>query len=62
MRDAAVVIRGAQGPNPIGGDMGEVSPPLDPAGHTALIRANPTCTILQRAGRRRGGGGTRYFF
>lgn len=46
MRDAQVVIRGLQGLNLVGGDVCEVSPPLDPAGHTALNGANLMFEIL----------------
>jgi guanidinopropionase len=37
MRDAQVMLRGLQ---LMGGDVCEVSPPLDPTGHTALNGAN----------------------
>lgn len=46
MRDAQVVIRGLEGLDVIGGDVCEVSPPLDPAGHTALNAANLMFEIL----------------
>ena len=46
MRDAQVMIRGLQGLNLIGGDVCEVSPPLDPSGHTALNGANLMFEIL----------------
>ncbi len=46
MRDAQVMIRGLQGLNLIGGDVCEVAPPLDPAGHTALNAANLMFEIL----------------
>ena len=46
MRDAQVVLRGLQGLNLIGGDVCEVAPPLDPAGHTALNAANIMFEIL----------------
>ena len=46
MRDAQVMIRGLQGLNLIGGDVCEVSPPLDPTGHTALNGANLMFEIL----------------
>ena len=46
MRDAQVVIRGLGGLDVIGGDVCEVSPPLDPAGHTALNAANLMFEIL----------------
>ena len=34
------IIRGCRGLNLVGGDLVEVSPPLDPVGNTALIGAN----------------------
>ena len=37
---ALEIIRGCKGLNLVGGDLVEVSPPLDPAGNTALIGAN----------------------
>jgi guanidinopropionase len=46
MRDSQVVIRGLQGLDLIGGDVCEVSPPLDQAGHTALNGANLMFEIL----------------
>jgi guanidinopropionase len=46
MRDAQVMIRGLRGLNLIGGDVCEVSPPLDPTGHTALNGANLMFEIL----------------
>ncbi len=46
MRDAQVMIRGLQGLDLIGGDVCEVAPPLDPAGHTALNGANLMFEIL----------------
>lgn len=46
MRDAQVVLRGLMGLNLIGGDVCEVSPPLDPSGHTALNGANLMFEIL----------------
>ncbi|MDH3690263.1 MAG: agmatinase, partial [Gammaproteobacteria bacterium] len=46
MRDAQVMLRGLQGLNLIGGDVCEVSPPLDPTGHTALNGANLMFEIL----------------
>ncbi|MFZ5789607.1 MAG: agmatinase [Pseudomonadota bacterium] len=46
MRDAQVVLRGLMGLNLIGGDVCEVSPPLDPRGHTALNAANLMFEIL----------------
>ncbi len=46
MRDAQVMLRGLQGLALIGGDVCEVAPPLDPAGHTALNAANLMFEIL----------------
>jgi guanidinopropionase len=46
MRDAQVILRGITGIDAIGGDMCEVSPPLDPSGHTALSGANLMFEIL----------------
>jgi guanidinopropionase len=46
MRDAQVMIRGLQGLNLIGGDVCEVLPALDQAGHTALNAANLMFEIL----------------
>ena len=46
MRDSQVIIRGLRGLDVIGGDVCEVSPPLDPAGHTALNAANLMFEIL----------------
>ncbi len=46
MRDAQVILRGLQGLDLVGGDVCEVSPPLDPAGHTALNAANLMFEIL----------------
>ena len=46
MRDSQVVIRGLRGLDLVGGDVCEVSPPLDPAGHTALNGANLMFEIL----------------
>ncbi len=37
---ALEIIRGCRGLNLVGGDLVEVSPPLDPTGNTALIGAN----------------------
>jgi guanidinobutyrase len=37
---ALEIIRGCRGLNLVGGDLVEVSPPLDPVGNTALIGAN----------------------
>jgi guanidinopropionase len=46
MRDAQVMIRGLRGLHLVGGDVCEVSPPLDPTGHTALNGANLMFEIL----------------
>lgn len=46
MRDSQVMIRGLQGLNVIGGDVCEVLPSLDQAGHTALNAANLMFEIL----------------
>jgi guanidinopropionase len=46
MRDAQVMLRGLRGLQLIGGDVCEVSPPLDPTGHTALNAANLMFEIL----------------
>jgi len=46
MRDAQVMLRGLRGLHLIGGDVCEVSPPLDPTGHTALNGANLMFEIL----------------
>ena len=57
MRDAQVMIRGLQGLDLIGGDVCEVSPPLDPQGHTALNAANLMfeilCVVADSVARRR---------
>jgi guanidinopropionase len=58
MRDAQVMLRGFQGLHLIGGDVCEVAPPLDPAGHTALNAANIMfeilCIVADSVARRRG--------
>jgi guanidinopropionase len=46
MRDSQVIIRSLAGLNIVGGDVCEVSPPLDPSGHTALNAANLMFEIL----------------
>ena len=46
MRDAQVMLRELRGLQLIGGDVCEVSPPLDPTGHTALNAANLMFEIL----------------
>jgi guanidinopropionase len=59
MRDAQVVLRGLTGLNLIGGDVCEVSPPLDPQGHTALNGANLMfeilCIVADSVARRKAG-------
>jgi guanidinopropionase len=46
MRDAQVILRSLTGLNIIGGDIVEVSPPLDPSGLTAVHAANLMFEIL----------------
>jgi len=46
MRDSQVMLRGLRGLHLVGGDVCEVSPPLDPTGHTALNAANLMFEIL----------------
>lgn len=46
MRDTQVILRGLAGIDVIGGDVCEVSPPLDPTNHTALNGANIMFEIL----------------
>jgi guanidinopropionase len=46
MRDAQVILRGLRSLDVIGGDVCEVSPPLDPSGHTAVNAANLMFEIL----------------
>ena len=46
MRDAQVILRSLTGLNIIGGDVVEVSPPLDPTGLTAVHAANLMFEIL----------------
>ena len=52
------VLRGLQGLTVIGGDVCEVSPPLDPTGHTALNGANLMfeilCLVAETVARRKG--------
>jgi guanidinopropionase len=45
-REAQALIRGLRGLNLIGGDVVEVAPPYDPAGHTALVAATMMFEIL----------------
>jgi guanidinopropionase len=44
--DAQKMLRGLSGCNLIGGDVVEVSPPLDPSGNTALVGATMMFEIL----------------
>jgi guanidinopropionase len=55
MRDAQVMLRGLRGLQLIGGDVCEVSPPLDPTGHTALNAANLMfeCVVADAVAQRR---------
>jgi len=57
VRDAQVIIRSLQGRNLVGADICEVSPPLDPSGHTAINAANlmfeMLCVIADAIDRRR---------
>jgi guanidinopropionase len=46
MRDAQVILRGLRSLDVIGGDVCEVSPPLDPSGSTAINAANLMFEIL----------------
>ena len=46
MRDAQMMLRSLQSKNIIGGDVCEVSPPLDIPGHTAINGANLMFEIL----------------
>lgn len=46
MRDSQVLLRSLRGLHLLGGDVCEVSPPLDPTGHTALNAANLMFEIL----------------
>ncbi len=46
MRDALVMLRSLKGLNIVGADVCEVSPPLDPSGHTALNAANLMFELL----------------
>jgi guanidinopropionase len=58
-RDAQVMLRGLQGLDLVGGDVTEVSPPLDPTGNTALVGANLLfeilCVLADAVARRKGG-------
>ena len=40
------MIRGLRGLNLVGGDVGEVAPPFDPSGNTALVGATIMFEIL----------------
>jgi guanidinopropionase len=59
MRDAQVMLRSLRGLEIIGGDLCEVSPPLDPSGHTALNGANLMfeilCAMAETVARRKAG-------
>jgi guanidinopropionase len=54
-----VIIRGLEGLDLVGGDVCEVSPPLDPQGHTALNAANLMfeilCVVAEATARRKAG-------
>lgn len=56
MRDVQVILRKLADVNLIGGDVVEVSPPLDPQGHTAVNAANVlfelVCLLAQRRARK----------
>ena len=54
MRDAQVMLRGLRGLQLIGGDVCEVSPPLDPTGHTRPQWGQSDVRDPVRGGRRRG--------
>src|SRR4029453_113100 len=62
MRGGQVMLRGLRGLQLIGGDVCEVSPPLDPTGHTALNAANLMfeilCVVADAVVRRGAGGGS----
>jgi len=60
MRDVQVMLRSLHGLDIVGGDVCEVSPPLDPSGHTALNAANIMFEILcLTAAARKAGGPTK---
>jgi len=46
MRDTQVMLRGLRGLDIVGGDVNEVSPPLDPTGYTALNAAHLMFEVL----------------
>ena len=46
MRDTQVMLRGLRGLDIVGGDINEVSPPLDPSGYTALNAVHLMFEIL----------------
>ena len=46
MRDAQVILRGLRGLDIVGGDVNEVSPPLDPSGYTAFNAVHLMFEIL----------------
>lgn len=45
-REGLALVRGMRGASLVGGDVVEVSPPFDPAGHTALVAATMLYEIL----------------
>lgn len=53
MRDMQVILRGLRGLDIVGGDVNEVSPPLDPTGYTALHAAHLMFEILCLMGENR---------
>ena len=57
--EAQQMIRGLQGLNLVGGDVVEVSPPLDPSGQTALVGATMMFEILCLLADARAGGRSR---
>ncbi len=58
--EAQRMIRDLRGLNLVGGDVVEVSPPLDPSGNTALVGATMMfeilCVLSEAVAKRRGGG------
>ncbi len=58
VREMYQLLRSLQGLDVIGGDVCEVSPPLDPSGHTALVGANllfeQLCLMSEAIARRKG--------
>jgi guanidinopropionase len=45
-REVNSLLRGLKDINPVGGDVVEVSPPIDPSAGTAFVAANVTFEIL----------------